>query len=153
MKEHIVLRVVAKVLMPAILLFALYVQLHGDYSPGGGFQAGIIFAAAVVLYTLIFGLDAAHRVITPDAARVLVAIGPAIYLAVGIAAMLLGGNFLEYKVLLDDPQAGEVFGIVTIELGVGVTVAGVALSLFYGFAGYRQSQIGSHRDGTDSHWE
>ncbi len=136
MKEHIVLRVVAKILMPLILLFALYVQLHGEYSPGGGFQAGIVFAAALVLYTLIFGLEAAHGVVSPRAAQLLVAVGPLVYLAVGFAALVAGGNFLEYKVLHPDPQTGEVIGIVVIELGVGITVAGVALSLFYLFAGY-----------------
>ena len=49
MQDDPVIRVVAKVLIPAIMLFALYVQFHGDYGPGGGFQAGVIFAAALVL--------------------------------------------------------------------------------------------------------
>ena len=34
--HHSVLRVVAKLLLPLILLFGLYVQFHGDYGPGGG---------------------------------------------------------------------------------------------------------------------
>ncbi|MDX1657000.1 MAG: MnhB domain-containing protein, partial [Candidatus Competibacteraceae bacterium] len=63
MKHHLVLRVLAKLLLPQILLFALYVQFHGDYGPGGGFQAGVIFAAGFVLYTLIYGLDHARRVV------------------------------------------------------------------------------------------
>ena len=56
MDSYLVLRVVAKLLMPFILLFALYVQFHGDFGPGGGFQAGVIFAAGFILYALIFGL-------------------------------------------------------------------------------------------------
>ena len=62
MKHHLVLRVVSKLLIPFILLFALYVQFHGDYGPGGGFQAGVIFGAGFILYALIFGLDNARRV-------------------------------------------------------------------------------------------
>ncbi|MFB3150500.1 MAG: MnhB domain-containing protein, partial [Alphaproteobacteria bacterium] len=63
MNQHLVLRVVAKMLIPPILLFALYVQFHGDFGPGGGFQAGVIFAAAFILYALVFGLETARRVV------------------------------------------------------------------------------------------
>lgn len=135
MKDQIVLRVVAKLLIPMILLFALYVQLHGDYSPGGGFQAGILFAAGMVLYTLIYGLDAAERVIRPWAAHTMCAVGVLLYGGVGVATLLAGGNFLDYSQLAATPQAGQHIGIMLIELGVGITVAGVAISLFFAFAG------------------
>ena len=62
MHSYLVLRVVAKLLIPFILLFALYVQFHGDFGPGGGFQAGVIFAAAFILYALIYGLEAANQI-------------------------------------------------------------------------------------------
>ena len=55
MDSYLVLRVVAKLLMPFILIYGLYVQFHGDFGPGGGFQAGVIFAAGFILYALIFG--------------------------------------------------------------------------------------------------
>lgn len=135
MKDQIVLRVVAKLLIPMILLFALYVQLHGDYSPGGGFQAGILFAAGMVLYTLIYGLDAAERVIRPWAAHTMCAVGVLLYGGVGVATLLAGGNFLDYSQLAGTPQTGQHIGIMLIELGVGITVAGVAISLFFAFAG------------------
>ena len=135
MNQYIVLRVVSRLLIPVILIFALYVQVHGEYSPGGGFQAGIMFTAAFVVYSLLFGLDEVQRAFPPVAAHVLSAAGALLYIAVGYATMLLGGNFLEYKVLLPNDQAGETFGIIAIELGVGITVAAVALSLYYSFAG------------------
>jgi len=135
MSPHVVLRVGAKVLIPVILLFALYIQFHGEYSPGGGFQAGIIFAAALVLYTLIFGLDAVQRAVPPVAVHLLSACGALLYMAVGVWAMFAGGHFLEYKVLAADPHTGETMGIILIELGVGITVGAVVISLFYSFAG------------------
>ena len=61
MKHKAVLRVSSKLLMPPIMLFALYVQFHGDFGPGGGFQAGVIFASAFVLYAILFGVPAARR--------------------------------------------------------------------------------------------
>ncbi|MGH8742322.1 MAG: MnhB domain-containing protein, partial [Burkholderiales bacterium] len=65
MRHDIILRVLAKLLMPFMLLFAVYVQFHGDFGPGGGFQAGVIAAAAIVFYAIIFGLAAGRR-LAPD---------------------------------------------------------------------------------------
>ncbi len=134
MNRHTILRVVIKFLVAPIMLFALYVQFHGDYGPGGGFQAGVIFGAAFVLFGLLFGVDATQRVAPPVVIRALAAFGLMLYAGVGVAGMLLGGNFLDYNVLSSDPVAGQHLGILLIELGVGVTVASVMLSLFFAFA-------------------
>ena len=63
--HHLILRVVTKLLVGTIILFALYVQFHGDYSPGGGFQAGVIFAVAFILYGVVFSLRQAKEVFPP----------------------------------------------------------------------------------------
>jgi multicomponent Na+:H+ antiporter subunit B len=133
MKDQVVPRVVAKLLVPYMLLYALYVQWHGDYGPGGGFQAGVIFAAAVILYALIFDLGNAQRAIRPWVVNLLVPLGLLLYIGVGIATILKGGVFLEYGVLAHDPVHGQHLGILLVELGVGTTVAGVMLTIFYGF--------------------
>ncbi len=135
MLHHTVLRVIAKLLIPVIMLFALYVQFHGDYSPGGGFQAGVIFAAAIILYALLFGLDAAMGVIEPSVLRVLAAGGVLLYTSVGIVAMLLGGDFLDYDVLAHEPTEGQHLGIFFVELGVGITVSSTMLLLYFAFVG------------------
>jgi multicomponent Na+:H+ antiporter subunit B len=127
--------VVAKLLIPYILLFALYVQFHGDFGPGGGFQAGVIFGAGFILYALIFGLDAARQVAPPAIVTRLVAAGVLIYGGVGIATMLLGGNYLDYSVLAHEPAHGQHLGILLVELGVGTTVSATMLTIFYQFAG------------------
>ncbi|MED5559521.1 MAG: Na(+)/H(+) antiporter subunit B [Acidobacteriota bacterium] len=133
MKDQVVPRVVAKLLIPYILLYALYVQWHGDYGPGGGFQAGVIFAAAVILYALIFDLADAQRAVRPWVVNLLVPLGLLLYIGVGIVTILKGGVFLEYGVLEHDPVHGQHLGILLVELGVGTTVAGVMLTVFYGF--------------------
>ncbi len=140
MKHHLVLRVVAKLLIPFILLFALYVQFHGDYGPGGGFQAGVIFGAGFILYALIFGVNTASRVVArPAPVRILVGVGVLLYGGVGVASMILGGNYLDYSVLAHDPVHGQHLGILLIELGVGTTVAAVMVTIFFSFAGRRRS--------------
>ena len=133
MKDQVVPRIVAKLLIPYILLYALYVQWHGDYGPGGGFQAGVIFAAAVILYALIFDLADAQRAVRPWVVNLLVPLGLLLYIGVGIVTILKGGVFLEYGVLEHDPVHGQHLGILLVELGVGTTVAGVMLTVFYGF--------------------
>lgn len=134
MQHHVVLRVVSKLLIPMILLFALYVQFHGDYGPGGGFQAGVIFGAGFILYGIVFGLDTVQQVMTPKALRILAASGLLLYGLVGVAGPLLGGNYLDYSVLSDNPVSGQHLGIALIELGVGMTVSAVMVTLFYAFA-------------------
>lgn len=135
MNHHLVLRVVAKMLIPPILLFALYVQFHGDYGPGGGFQAGVIFAAAFILYALVFGLETARKVAPEGVVRAAVALGLMLYAGVGFAGLLLGGNYLNYSVLAENQQAGQHLGITLIEFGVGTTVAAVMITIFFAFAG------------------
>ena len=87
MKHHRILRVAAKLLIPPILLFALYVQFHGDFGPGGGFQAGVIFAAGIILYGLIFGVDQARKVVPPRTVEILIAAGLLLFAGVGVASM------------------------------------------------------------------
>ncbi len=135
MNHHLVLRVVAKMLLPPILLFALYVQFHGDFGPGGGFQAGVIFAAAFILYALVFGLETARRVAPEGVVRAAMAVGLLIFAGVGFAGLLLGGNYLNYSVLGETQKAGQHLGITLIEFGVGTTVAAVMITIFFAFAG------------------
>jgi multicomponent Na+:H+ antiporter subunit B len=133
MSNDLILRVVAKLFMPFMLLFALYVQFHGDYGPGGGFQAGVIAAAAIVFYAITFGLAAAQRLVPERVVERLLAAGVLLYAGVGIAGIVLGGNYLDYFVLGADPVDGQHRGIFWVEAGVGLTVAGVMLKLFYMF--------------------
>jgi len=136
-QRHRVLQIVTKLLIPFVLMFGLYVQFHGDYGPGGGFQAGVIFATAFILYGLIFGLHRTRAVLPPSALRIVMCSGILLYCGTGIATMLLGGNLLDYNVLAHDPLHGQHWGIFAIELGVGITVTGVMISLFYSFASKR----------------
>ncbi len=134
LSQHLIPRVVGRLLIPFIVLFGLYVQFHGEYGPGGGFQAGAIIAAAVILFALLEGEGKALNVIPRSVLLGLVAGGAILYGAVGVAGMLLGGNFLDYSVLADDPVKGQQLGIILIEAGVGSTVTGVLLSIFHAFA-------------------
>ena len=133
MKLDLILRIGTKLLLPFILLFALYVQFHGDFGPGGGFQAGVITAGMVILYALIFGVKAAKRIAPQALVERMVPLGVLIYAGTGVAGLWLGSNYLDYSRLARDAPHGHELGIFAVELGVLVTVAGTMTAIFYAF--------------------
>jgi multicomponent Na+:H+ antiporter subunit B len=136
MRLDIILRVVSKLFIPFIFIFALYVQFHGDYGPGGGFQAGVILAAGVVLYAIIYGLSAAQRAVPNTLVEFLMPLGVLIYAGVGDWSLFVGSNYLDYNNLLHgDAIHGQHWGVFLVEIGVLVTVASTLIAIFYAFAG------------------
>lgn len=134
--DYRVLRVVSKMLMPFIVMFAFYVLFHGEYSPGGGFQAGVILASGMILFGLVFGLDRARRVLPRPVLLALIPVGVLLFAGLGVVDLLLGGAFLDYDELRPaDPAAGQRIGILLVETGVGITVAAVLTAVFFAFAG------------------
>ena len=134
LRHHLIPQVVGRLLIPFIVLFGLYVQFHGEYGPGGGFQAGALIAAGVILYALLEGEEAALKAVPRSVLMGLVIGGASLYGAVGLLCIALGGNFLDYSVLSSDPVAGQQLGILVIEAGVGMAVCGALLTIFHAFA-------------------
>jgi multicomponent Na+:H+ antiporter subunit B len=130
-----ILRVATKFILPLMLVFALYVQFHGDYGPGGGFQAGVIAAATIIIYGLVYGLPAAMRIVPPALVETMVPLGVLVYAGVGIVGTLTGGNFLYYSELAHDQVHGQEWGVFLVEAGVCITVFATMLAIFYAFAG------------------
>ena len=134
MRRDLILRIGVKLIIPFMMLFALYVQLHGDYGPGGGFQAGVIMAGAVIVYALIFGSEEAQRGVPRRLVEMLVPLGVLIYAGTGVIGLLHGQNFLDYSVLAADAAHGRERGILLVEAGVLVTVSSTMIALFYAFS-------------------
>ena len=142
MTRHHILRIVAKMLIPFVMIFALYIQFHGDFGPGGGFQAGAIFATALILYTMIFGLENALAVFSKKWLAGFAALGVLIYAGSGVISLFSALNFLDYHALSSDPITGQHIGIMAVELGVGITVASVIFLIFLSFT----EQLNDQRD-------
>jgi multicomponent Na+:H+ antiporter subunit B len=141
MSEFVIIRIVTKLLIPFIILFGLYVQFHGDYGPGGGFQAGVIVASAFILHGLVFGLQETQRVAPKPVVEKFLALGLMIYAGTGFLTMTLGSQFLDYQTLehhwmtQHHVPSGQHLGILMVELGVGMTVTSVMITIYYAFAG------------------
>jgi multicomponent Na+:H+ antiporter subunit B len=134
LRDELIPRIVGRLLVPFILLFGLYVQFHGEYGPGGGFQAGALIAAGFILFALVEGEGRTLEALPWKALMALTVLGALLYVAVGLAGIFLGSQFLDYSVLASDAAKGQQMGIILIELGVGMTVTGVLLSIFHAFA-------------------
>ncbi len=143
MHDMLVLRIVSKLTIPFILLFGLYVLTHGEYSPGGGFQAGVIVAAGFLLYALIFGADTLLQKCGFPTLQKLAALGAMMFGGTGVIAVLRGGNFLEFSSLHVNPLTGQFLGIFTAEVGIGLTVCAVMMALYLRFATH-QTDAGEH---------
>lgn len=135
MRDAVVLRTTAKLLMPFMMVFGLYVIFHGEAGPGGGFQGGVILAAAFILYALVNGIDKLETIVPERLTDILAALGVLIYAGTGVYTMLAGGAFLDYaRITPANPEAGQAWGMTIVESGVGMTVASVMLTLFREFA-------------------
>ena len=141
MKHHLIPRIVTKLIIPLILLFGLYIQFHGDFTAGGGFQAGVIFAAGFILYNIIFSIKVGQSILSINMTENLMAAGLLLYIFVGFLGILLGGNFLDYNPLSSNSVQGQLTGVFLIELGVGLTVSNVMILIFYSFNQTDKEQI------------
>ena len=124
---------VARLMVPFIQIFALYVITHGHYGPGGGFQGGVILAASIMLLRLAMGEEEEHRRFSPSAAAAMAATGILIYFAAGLLPLATGGVFLDYArepiPWLQGPELRSL-GILVVETGVGMVVWGTLVILF-----------------------
>ena len=137
MNRDPILRVCTKIIVSPIILFGLYVQFHGDYGPGGGFQAGVIVAAGFILHSLIFGLSEGRRLVSQNLNVIIMSLGVLLYGGTGLISVYLNSEYLNYSVLAHDHKHGPHLGILLIEFGVGLTVAGVMLILFHLFSSWK----------------
>ncbi len=140
MKDQVVVRVLGKALIPFIFVFGFYIIMHGEGGPGGGFQGGVVLAAGFILYGLIFGLEDSKRVLPTALNDCLIAIGALFYIGVGVTTMLLGGAFLDYSKLNKVMAQGEPLGMTLVEMGVGLTVCCVMITIFNQVAELRSDQ-------------
>lgn len=130
MSESVVLRTIGGMLIPYILVYGIYVQMHGEIGPGGGFQAGVLVAAAFILHSLLFGSTMTMRLLPRWFIDLSMSLGVLLYIGTGVVCLLQGGYFLEYSVLdRTDPASAEALGIMLVEAGVGLTVASVILTI------------------------
>ena len=135
LKYFSVLKIVISFIIPYLVLYAIYIQLNGEISPGGGFQAGVIFATGIIAFDLINGSKRTHQFFSEKALTICGVLGVLIYAATGLISFLFDDNYLDYNSiaknpLIKDPLIGQHVGIFSIEIGVGLTVASIMCLIY-----------------------
>ena len=134
----LIIEVAARTMIPFIQLFGLYVIAHGHYSPGGGFQGGVVLGASFILMAIAFDLKTSLRFFSLRANAMMASSGVFIYTGTGVLCALLGGLFLDYSamdvLLALGPVEWRSMGVFIVELGVGLAVTSIMASLFWDLA-------------------
>ncbi len=133
--NRIIIGTTCRIVVPIVQIFALYVIAHGHYSPGGGFQGGVLLGASFILLALSSDLNAALKRLSEKNYFALAAIGVLIYAGFGLVAQFLGANFLEYGVLqpilfTDGPEMARSHSMLGVEIGVAFTVMAIMFSIY-----------------------
>ena len=140
--KHIIVQIIAKFFTPFIQLYAFYVIAHGDLGPGGGFQGGVILGASMILYVIAFGLYEGRKRLSQKVSDILVPTGALLYAGIGVLCILAGGAYLEYAELpLGSHHLASHLGMYGIEIGVGITVAFVMITIFFETAKKERTDI------------
>ena len=133
--HDVIVKTLARLLMPFMLVFALYVVMHGHYSPGGGFQGGVILAAGFVLLVISYGLEQTKKRMSEKVAGIISSVGVFIYGGIGALCLIVGGNYLDYgklsKILGVPPADARSLGILGVEIGVALAVMAVMCTVFF----------------------
>ena len=133
--ESLIVETSVRIMIPFIQLFGLYVIVHGHYSPGGGFQGGVILGASFILLGLAFDLPTTMERMSERSNALIANAGVLIFTGVAALCAIVGGYFLDYSALAGiipmDPIEWRSFGIFLVEVGVGLGVMSIMVSLFW----------------------
>ena len=130
LQNFLILKKITLFMLPYIFLYSLYIQINGEISPGGGFQAGVIFASCLIGFDLIHGNSLKERYFTHDLLLIIAALGVFMYASIGAISFYFGKNYLNYDVLATNKLHAQSIGIFIVEMGVGLTVASVMYLIY-----------------------
>lgn len=137
-QADIILETTVRLMIPFIQLYGLYVIVHGHYSPGGGFQGGVVLGASVILLALASGMPASKKYLTEGVNIIMANVGALIFTGIGLLCAMLGGMFLDYSALATilpiDPISWRSHGIFLVEVGVGMGVMTIMVSIYWDMA-------------------
>jgi len=129
----VIVDTVTRLAVPFLQMFALYVIAHGHYSPGGGFQGGVLLAMSTVLPRIVFGAEASRQQFSTRTALTMAGVGVLIYYMTGVFGIVYGGSFLDYGVLGflgEEPAVRRYLAILLVETGIGLGVWGALVTVY-----------------------
>ncbi|MGE4484694.1 MAG: MnhB domain-containing protein [Oscillospiraceae bacterium] len=111
--KNVIVKSAADVFLPLALVLGFYVILHGNISPGGGFQGGVIVASAAILLYLGYGYGTTAKALKPEFIRKNEAVAAVCYVTLALLGIFMGANFCR-NVFFDNGNIGDLFSAGTI---------------------------------------
>jgi multicomponent Na+:H+ antiporter subunit B len=142
--SSIIVKTMVRFLVPFIILFSIYTILHGEISPGGGFQGGAIIGASMIIFTTIFGLAEASQRIPQKLRAPLEGSAVMAFFTVGVLGLIGGGNFLTYAWprISGSLQSSVVLWLtILVEIGIGMGGAMVLVSILFSMSREEDKEI------------
>lgn len=130
LKNLVILKTVFSFILPYVVLYSFYIQINGEVSPGGGFQAGVIFASSIIAFDLTSDARQIRKLLSPDVLIISAVIGVMIYAGTGVISLIYDDSYLNYSSIFNN-RSGQHFGIFLIEIGVGLTVGSVMCLIYF----------------------
>jgi len=138
-ERDVIVETVARIMIPFIQLFALYVIIHGAGGPGGGFQGGVVFASAFILYVIAFNLAGGRARFPESGNTIFSSLGLYIYAGIGLLAIIFSlgaAQYLNYGFIpfTSHFEENRALGMDLVEIGIGITVMAIIASIFFDLA-------------------
>lgn len=137
MSDDLIVRTIARLMVPFLLLFGSYILLHGHVGAGGGFQAGIIITSAIIFATIAGNIQDLHSTLSIRRLFAVGVLGSVGIIAIGILGTLAGGSFFQYSSLPlpFETESIHAIAISCVEIGIGAAVSGMMLLIFIAISG------------------
>lgn len=135
----LIVKTITRLTVGLILLYGIYIVLHGHISPGGGFAGGVIIALSFIHLMLAFGREMALKKLSETWASIMESLGAVMFLSIAILGFLGGYFFLNFFLNKGIPFNLFSAGIIPLcniaiclKVGAGLFAIFVALVLFKG---------------------
>ncbi|MDY3251317.1 MAG: hydrogen gas-evolving membrane-bound hydrogenase subunit E [Candidatus Choladocola sp.] len=133
-KNDVILQTAAKLLVPLIIIFGIYIILGGHLGPGGGFSGGAIIGAGLILYLNAFGFEKTERFFTAKTYKKLSFCALGCYSLSKCYSFYTGANHIESVIPLGTPGAILSSGLILVlNICVGIVVAGTMYTFYVMF--------------------
>ena len=131
--NSLIVDITCRIMIPFIQVFAVYVILHGHYSPGGGFQGGVLLASSIILLRLSLGHEESYRKLPQRRAAVIGTGSMFLFVITALIPIITGGLFMDYEFLAIPGLTGaelRYYGILMVETWIGFAVFGFLVVIY-----------------------
>lgn len=128
-----IVKTMAKILIPIILVFGVYILVNGHLSPGGGFSGGAILGAGFIFYAMVYGEEQALKVLSERKIKVITICALSFYCLAKSYSFFTGNEFNGVHSIISAGNPGDILSgglIMPLNIAVGLVVCCTMYSFY-----------------------